>query len=122
MLQVAQVDSGASQTSSDESTKMVDVIELMAAVLEDSPSNRLTMLQTSGQTCCGISLSPCTVALKWKHARVQHHLLTCANSIILVLQPTQFQAAVLSVILCTLAILAFMSCLLPLLIIVNGLN
>ena len=27
---------------------MVDVIELMAAVLEDSPSNRLTMLQTSG--------------------------------------------------------------------------
>ena len=27
---------------------MVDVVELMAAVLEDSPSNRLTMLQTSG--------------------------------------------------------------------------
>lgn len=56
MLQVAQVDSGTSQTSSDESTKMVDVIELMAAVLEDSPSNRLTMLQTSGQTCCVVSL------------------------------------------------------------------
>ncbi len=47
MLQVVQLDSAASEAS-EESTKLVDVLELMAAVLEDSPSNRLTMLQTSG--------------------------------------------------------------------------
>ncbi|DBA78126.1 TPA: hypothetical protein ACH3X2_008097 [Trebouxia sp. C0005] len=46
---VAQLDSAApaaSSAGSEESTNMVDVAELMAAVLEDSPSNRLTMLQT----------------------------------------------------------------------------
>ena len=41
---------------------MVDVLELMAAVLEDSPSNRLTMLQTSGDlmacTCSLLYMSP----------------------------------------------------------------
>ena len=52
-MQVAQLDSAApaaSSSGSEESTSMVDVAELMAAVLEDSPSNRLTMLQTSGAT------------------------------------------------------------------------
>jgi len=52
-VQVAQLDSAApaaSSAGSEESTNMVDVAELMAAVLEDSPSNRLTMLQTSGMT------------------------------------------------------------------------
>ncbi len=53
LVQVAQLDSGAAAASSagsEESTNMVDVAELMAAVVEDSPSNRLTMLQTSGMT------------------------------------------------------------------------
>lgn len=46
--QVAQMDSAASVAANEESTSMVDVVQLMAAVLEDSPSNRLNMLQTSG--------------------------------------------------------------------------
>lgn len=46
--QVAQMDSAASIAANEESTSMVDVVQLMAAVLEDSPSNRLNMLQTSG--------------------------------------------------------------------------
>jgi len=52
-VQVAQLDTAApaaSSAGSEESTNMVDVAELMAAVLDDSPSNRLTMLQTSGAT------------------------------------------------------------------------
>lgn len=50
-VQVTQFDIGTEQHSpavADESS-LVRVVELMAAVLEDSPSNRLTMLQTSGQ-------------------------------------------------------------------------
>ena len=53
IVQVAQLDSVApvaGSAGSEESTNMVDVAQLMAAVLEDSPSNRLTMLQTSGAT------------------------------------------------------------------------
>jgi len=60
-VQVAQLDSGAAAASSagsEESTNMVDVAELMAAVLEDSPSNRLTMLQTSGATSYRTEQSP----------------------------------------------------------------
>lgn len=50
MVQVAQLDAAAPQTTtaSHADPRMVDVIELMAAVLENSPSNRLTMLQSSG--------------------------------------------------------------------------
>jgi len=61
VVQVAQLDSAAAAASSaggEESTNMVDVAELMAAVLEDSPSTRLTMLQTSGMTCYRISAMP----------------------------------------------------------------
>lgn len=50
MVQVAQLDAAAPQTNpaGHADPRMVDVIELMAAVLENSPSNRLTMLQSSG--------------------------------------------------------------------------
>ena len=48
MLQVAQLDAGLPEAGTSSHPRMVDVIELMAAVLEDSPSNRLTMLQTPG--------------------------------------------------------------------------
>ena len=53
LMQVVQLDSAAAQAGAGPDTEpasVVDVIELMAAVLEDSPSNRLTMLQTSGET------------------------------------------------------------------------
>lgn len=50
MVQVAQLDAAAptTATAGHADPRMVDVIELMAAVLENSPSNRLTMLQSSG--------------------------------------------------------------------------
>ena len=50
LVQVAQLDAAVPQaaTPGHAEPRMVDVIELMAAVLEDSPSNRLTMLHTSG--------------------------------------------------------------------------
>ena len=48
--QVTQFDADAEQGNAAETNEssIVRVIELMAAVLEDSPSNRLTMMQTSG--------------------------------------------------------------------------
>ena len=55
-LQVVQLDPVVPQAEAAADAKpssVVDVIELMAAVLEDSPSNRLTMLQTSGNTSIG---------------------------------------------------------------------
>ncbi|KAL0021859.1 hypothetical protein WJX77_009077 [Trebouxia sp. C0004] len=60
---VAQLDSAAPAAGSagiEEPTNMVDVAELMAAVLEDSPSNRLTMLQTSGMALLGYLLQHCS--------------------------------------------------------------
>ena len=52
-LQVVQLDSVAPQAeraADAKSPSVVNVVELMAAVLEDSPSDRLTMLQTAGNT------------------------------------------------------------------------
>lgn len=50
LAQVAQLDGAVPHpaTPGHAEPRMVDVVDLMAAVLEDSPSNRLTMLQTSG--------------------------------------------------------------------------
>ena len=50
MVQLDSVSPQAGTALDAKSSSVIDVIELMAAVLEDSPSNRLTMLQTSGNT------------------------------------------------------------------------
>ncbi|KAL3142038.1 hypothetical protein ABBQ32_004670 [Trebouxia sp. C0010 RCD-2024] len=58
---VAQLDVGVPHPSTPghAEPRMVDVVELMAAVLEDSPSNRLTMLQTAGMALLVYLLQRC---------------------------------------------------------------
>lgn len=62
---MTQTESEAQQSGSADfdDSKVVNVVELMAAVLEDSPSNRLMMVQMSGQATSSSATNMCSIQL-----------------------------------------------------------